>query len=120
MPADEHLGEQFFHGTRHTIKPGTVMEGGRFTANQGAGQPCEHVYYSSRADIAAEFARYGNGPRNNIDAKPRIYQVEPVGEHEVDPDEDPSTKSYRSKQVRVVRKMPANELRNQHFVAFGR
>lgn len=120
MPADDHLGEQFFHGTRHTLKPGQVMEGGRFTANQGMGQPGEHVYFSARADIAAEFARAGYGPRHNLDAKPRIYQVAPVGEHEVDPDEDPEAKSYRARQVQVIRKMPANELRNRHFVAFGR
>lgn len=96
------------------------MEGGKFRANQGAGQPGQHVYFSERAGIAAEFAHAGYGPAKNIDARPKIYQVEPVGAHEMDPDEDPSVKSYRAEQVRVVRQMPNNELRNLHQVYLQR
>jgi hypothetical protein len=105
MPADEHLGPQFFHGTRHKLKRGLVMEGGRFAANQGYGQPGEHVYFSTRADIAGEFAEAGYGPKPDYDAPPRVYHVEPIGEHEPDPDEHPDVGSFRAKQVRVIRQV---------------
>jgi hypothetical protein len=118
MTASDHLNpDQFFHGSRHTLKPGQIMEGGVHESNQGYGQPGEHVYFTGRADVAAHFAAAGYGPKHNQDAVPKIYQVEPVGEHETDPDEEPEFKSYRAKQVRVVRKMPAHELRNQHFLS---
>ena len=106
MPADEALSAmQFFHGTRHTLKRGQVMEGGKFTANQGYGQPGEHVYFSTDINIASEFAHAGMGPAPDYDAPPKVYRVEPIGGHEVDPDEDPETGSFRSKQARVIRRM---------------
>lgn len=107
MPADDehHLGPQFYHGTRHTLRRGLVMEGGKFTANQGYGQPGEHVYFSTDVNIAHEFAMAGYGPKGDYDAAPKVYQVEPIGQHEIDPDEDPSTGSFRSRQARVIRRM---------------
>lgn len=118
MVASDNLNpQQFFHGSRHTLKPGQIMEGGIHASNQGSGQPGEHVYYSARVDVAGHFAAAGSGPEHNYNAVPKIYQVEPVGEHEADPDEDAGFKSFRSKQVRVVRKLPAHELRNQHFMS---
>jgi hypothetical protein len=117
MAASEHLSPlQFFHGSRHTLKPGQIMEGGIHPSNQGYGQPAEHVYFTGRADVAGHFAEAGYGPEHNPNARPKIYQVEPVGEHESDPYEEPQFQSYRAPQVRVIRRMPTHELRNQHFV----
>jgi hypothetical protein len=81
------------------------MEGGKFTANQGYGQPGEHVYFSTRPDIAHEFAEAGYGPKGDYDAPPKVYQVEPIGAHEADPDEHPDVGSFRSRQARVVRQV---------------
>jgi Rifampin ADP-ribosyl transferase len=106
MAAHEKLSKvQFFHGTRHTLKRGQVMEGGKFASNQGYGQPGEHVYFSSDINVATDFAHAGYGPKPNYDAPPRVYQVEPVGQHELDPDEEPEAMSYRAKQARVIRQM---------------
>ena len=105
MAADEHLGAQWFHGTRHTLKRGLVMEGGHAASNQGYGQPGEHVYYSSRRDVAKDFAEAGYGPRHNLDAPPRLYQVEPIEGHEADPDEESEFQSFRARRARVIRQV---------------
>lgn len=115
MSAGDHLSpQQFFHGTRHTLKPGMVMEGGTHQANQGYGEPASHVYFTSHLPVAAMFAEASNGPARNRDAQPKIYQVEPVDHHEPDPHEPAEAQSYRSRQVRVVGRVPVHRLRNLH------
>lgn len=81
------------------------MEGGRFSSNQGYGQPGEHVYFSSRRDVAKDFAEAGYGPRHDLDASPKIYEVEPLEGHEADPDEEPEFQSYRASRARVIRQV---------------
>lgn len=109
MSATDHLnGDQFFHGTRHKLKPGQVLTGGHAQSNQGYGQPGEHVYFSQHKHIAGVFAEAGNGPEHDWDAKPRVYQVHPVDAHEPDPLESPEVASFRSKRVKVVKEIRGN------------
>lgn len=95
--------EPYFHGTRHTFEPGQVLEGGSVRSNQGAGTPGQHVYFTKVHDFAKEFAEAGYGPNHDIDAKPRVYQVEPLDDVEPDTMEGPEVQAYRSRRVRVVR-----------------
>jgi hypothetical protein len=94
----------WYHGTRHELAEGDVMEGGKFPSNQGDAQPGQHVYYTGRPDVAHEFAEAGYGPEHDPDAEPKVYQVEPVHGHEADPDEDSGFQSYRAPSVRVIRR----------------
>jgi len=110
MAASDHLGGQFdgpmYHGSRYSFKPGQVLTGGHMPSNQGAGTPGDHVYMSARPEVAARFGSYATGPQRNPDARPRLYEVEPMGHVEADPGEDASVQSYRSQSVRVVRSLP--------------
>jgi hypothetical protein len=99
----------WYHGTRHELTEGDVMEGGKFPSNQGDAQPGQHVYYTGRPDVAHDFAEAGYGPEHDPDAEPKVYQVEPVHGHEADPDEDGGFQSYRAPSVRVIRRHAAAE-----------
>lgn len=98
--------DTWYHGTRHVLKPGQVMQGGTHRSNQGYGQPGEHVYYSNQKDVASVFAEAGDGPDDDYNAHPRVYQVKPLEGHEPDPDEDEKFGSYRAKSVQVVKQVP--------------
>jgi 2'-5' RNA ligase len=111
----------YYHGTRYRLRPGQVLEGGKFNSNQGYGQPAPDVYFSTDPQVARNFADYANGPDSNIDAKPRVYQVEPVGPIEVDPDEDPKFGSFRAKKARVVKEVrwATNLMADEEYKADG-
>lgn len=116
MSAEEHLHpDQFFHGTRHVLKPGQVLEGGKMAANQGYGDPHPYTHLTGNPHVAAHFAEAGNGPDKAPNAKPRVYHVEPVDPVEPDPDEPhPDSMSYRTKKMRVVRQLRAGEVDRAH------
>jgi hypothetical protein len=96
----------FFHGTKADLQPGDVLEPG-YRSNFEEGRTANHVYFSATLDAAtwgAELA-VGDGPG-------RIYEVEPTGPYENDPNLTDKrfpgnpTRSYRSRQpVRVVREV---------------
>lgn len=99
--------ETYLHGTRHTLEPGQILEGGSVRSNQGNGAPGQHVYFTRLHDVAREFAEAGYGPDHDLNAQPRVYHVEPLDDVEPDPDEDPETHSFRSRRVRVVKQAAA-------------
>ncbi|MET7363327.1 NAD(+)--rifampin ADP-ribosyltransferase [Streptomyces sp. NPDC005562] len=78
----------FFHGTRYPFKPGDLIHPGR-KSNQGYGQPNPHVFFTHRPEIAHIFAESADDPEGHEDTRPRVYQVEPTGPHELDGDELP-------------------------------
>ena len=92
-----------FHGTKADLKPGDLIEPGR-ASNYGARRPARFVYFTQTLDAAtwgAELAA-GDGPG-------RIYEVEPTGAYEDDPNltnkkfPGNPTKSYRTQApLRVV------------------
>jgi len=100
--------QQFFHGSRHSFKPGDLLtpEGGaKAGSSWGAGQTDMHVYFTPERHKAAAFAEGGYGPSHDIDAPPRVYHVEPTGPHETDEMEEfPSFKTRHP--VRVLGEVP--------------
>ena len=96
----------FFHGTKADLQPGDVLEPG-FSSNFGQQQRANFVYLTATLDAAtwgAELA-VGDGPG-------RIYEVEPTGPIEDDPNLTDKkfpgnpTRSYRTREpLRVIREV---------------
>lgn len=108
----------WYHGTRHELQPGDHIEPGR-KSNQGYGQPAEHVYFSSRPEIAAVFAHAADGPEDDYDARPRVYRVRTTGPWEPDENEDWQTGSHQSRHPLVVEAEEPWRRRWTHFVNQG-
>jgi len=93
----------FYHGTKADLNPGELLESG-FSSNYGEQKKANFIYFTATLDAAiwgAELA-VGNKPG-------RIYQVEPTGTFENDPNLTDKkfpgnpTRSYRTKHpLRVV------------------
>ncbi|AYG00532.1 NAD(+)--rifampin ADP-ribosyltransferase [Lactococcus allomyrinae] len=88
----------FYHGTKADLQIGDLLTAG-FQSNYQSKVIMNHIYFTALADgagFAAELAR-GQG-------KPRVYQVEPTGDFENDPNVTDKkfpgnpTRSYRSSQ----------------------
>ncbi len=96
----------YFHGTKAQLQPGDLLAPG-YTSNFGSRRQANHVYVTATMDAAiwgAELAQ-GDGPG-------RIYEVEPLGALENDPNLTDKkfpgnpTKSYRTREaVRVLREV---------------
>jgi rifampin ADP-ribosylating transferase len=93
----------FFHGTKADLLPGDLLEPGR-SSNFGAGRTANFVYLTATLDAAVWGAELATG-----EAPGRIYQVEPTGPFEDDPNLTDQrfpgnpTRSYRTRDpLRVV------------------
>lgn len=80
-PADE--SGPFYHGTIAHLRPGDLLTAG-FRSNYRPDIVMNHVYFTAlpdgaglAAELAAELARDGRAPR--------VYEVEPTGDFEDDP-----------------------------------
>lgn len=100
----------FFHGTTAELRPGDLLTAG-FRSNYRPDVVMNHVYFTALLDgagLAAELAGVlGAGERG-----PRVYEVEPTGAFEDDPNVTDKkfpgnpTRSYRSRDaLRVVREV---------------
>ena len=93
----------FYHGTKADLRVGDLLTPG-FNSNYRPEIVMNHIYFTAVADgagLAAELAA--------SDAAPRVYEVEPTGAFEDDPNVTDKkfpgnpTRSYRSKEpLRVV------------------
>jgi rifampin ADP-ribosylating transferase len=93
----------FYHGTKADLTPDNLLEPG-YLSNFGVGRKANYIYLTATLDAAtwgAELA-IGEGPG-------RIYQVEPTGPIEDDPNLTDKkftgnpTRSYRTRQpLRVI------------------
>ncbi|GAA0974296.1 hypothetical protein ENKNEFLB_02290 [Nocardioides aquaticus] len=96
----------FFHGTKADLQVGGLLTAG-FRSNYRPEIVMNHVYFTAQvagAGLAAELAAG--------DAEPRVYEVEPTGDFEDDPNVTDKklpgnpTRSYRSNApIRVVREV---------------
>ena len=93
----------FFHGTKTDLRPGDLLEPG-YRSNFGTGRAANHVYVTATLDAAAWGAELAVG-----DGPGRIYEVEPTGQIDDDPNLTDKkfpgnpTRSYRTRRpVRVV------------------
>jgi rifampin ADP-ribosylating transferase len=101
----------FFHGTIADLSVGDLLTAGR-PSNYRPEIVMNHIYFTAlvdgaglAAEIAAELAK--------VDAIPRVYEVEPTGPFENDPNVTDKkfpgnpTRSYRTTApLRVVREIP--------------
>jgi rifampin ADP-ribosylating transferase len=93
----------FYHGTKADLHPGDVLEPG-FSSNYGERRRANFVYLTATLDAAVWGAELSLG-----DGPGRIYQVEPTGPIENDPNLTDQrfpgnpTRSYRTRHgVRVL------------------
>ncbi|WP_370464384.1 NAD(+)--rifampin ADP-ribosyltransferase [Mycolicibacterium sp. 018/SC-01/001] len=107
-PVSQRLDDgPFFHGTIADLTVGDLLTAGR-RSNYRPEIVMNHIYFTSRVDgagLAAEIAAVLEGGA----AAPRVYEVEPTGEFEDDPNVTDKkfpgnpTRSYRSADpLRVV------------------
>ena len=101
-----HVTGPFFHGTKADVPDGELLIAG-YRSNYRPEVVMNHIYFTSRIDGAGLAAELAAG-----DAPPRVYEVEPVGPFEDDPNVTNKrfpgnpTKSYRSTDaLRVVREV---------------
>lgn len=93
----------FFHGTRADLRAGDLLTAG-FRSNYRPEIVMNHVYFTARVEGAGLAAELAAG-----DAPPRVYEVEPTGPYEDDPNVTDKkfpgnpTRSFRSAEpLRVV------------------
>lgn len=122
----ELFGDYFYHGT--TFRHGHIKRGDIIRPAEELGiepnHPSRHfpesrnwvhaTYRISDADIYARWTAQGDhehardDEKMGVSYKPHVFQVEPVGEMEVDPKD---RKSVRAKGFKVVRRVLPNEVR---------
>lgn len=94
----------FYHGTKADLKPGDLLEPG-YGSNYGAGKKANFIYLTATLDAAIWGAELAKG-----DDPGRIYQVEPTGMIEDDPNLTDKrfpgnpTRSYRTREPLKVLK----------------
>jgi Rifampin ADP-ribosyl transferase len=92
----------FFHGTKADLQPGQRLTAG-FRSNYRPEVVMNHIYFTALLDGAGLAAELAAG-----DGAPRVYQVEPTGEFENDPNVTDKkfpgnpTRSYRSREPLTV------------------
>ena len=107
MPVSDALDDgPFFHGTKADLRPGDLLTAG-FASNYRPEIVMNHIYFTAVADGAGLAAELAPGDR-----EPRVYEVEPTGDFENDPNVTDKkfpgnpTRSYRgSAPLRVVREV---------------
>lgn len=93
----------FYHGTKAVLTPGDLLEPG-FRSNYGEQKQANFIYFTATMDAFTWGDELAQG-----EGEGRIYQVEPVGEFENDPNLTDQrfpgnpTRSYRTRQpLRVI------------------
>ena len=106
MQSDAQDSGPFFHGTKAELKPGDLLVAGR-SSNFGSGQQANFVYLTATMNAATWGAELARG-----EGRGRIYEVEPTGPFEDDPNvtnrrfPGNPTRSYRTREpLRVVREV---------------
>lgn len=96
----------FFHGTKADLQVGDLLTAG-FRSNYRPEVVMNHVYFTALVNGAGLAAELAAG-----DGEPRVYEVEPTGDFENDPNVTDKkfpgnpTRSYRSTApIRVVREV---------------
>jgi rifampin ADP-ribosylating transferase len=107
-----HITGPFLHGTRASLAPGDLVVPGR-PSHFRPDRPLAHVYFTTRAETAAWGAELAAALSDAPSPEGRVYEVEPTGPFEDDPNVTDKrfpgnpTRSYRSRDpLRVVREVP--------------
>ena len=97
----------FFHGTVAELRPGDLLTSG-FRSNYRPEIVMNHVYFTASKDGAGLAAEIAVELSPIAGVRPRVYEVEPLGEFEDDPNVTDKkfpgnpTRSYRSQSLRVL------------------
>ena len=99
-----HIAGPFLHGTRAAFAPGDLVSPG-WASHFRPDRPLAHVYFTTRAETAAWGAELAAAlaPKDDGPATARVYEVEPTGPFEDDPNLTDKkfpgnpTRSYRSR-----------------------
>lgn len=101
----------FFHGTAAELRPGDLLTAG-FRSNYRPEVVMNHVYFTAKKDGAGLAAEIAAELSTVEGVRPRVYEVEPLGSFEDDPNVTDKkfpgnpTRSFRSSQpLRVVREI---------------
>ena len=107
----EHIRGRFLHGTGAVLVPGELVQTGR-PSHFRPDLPLAHVYFTTRTETAAwgaELAAALGAGGDSTATTARIYEVEPTGPFEDDPNVTDKrfpgnpTRSYRSRNpLRIV------------------
>lgn len=98
MSASRSLGRQF-HGTQAVLQPGDLIVP---TEKRTADSSGQHVYFSPHEHVARSYSQ-----RAALRESPgHVYEVEPLGPVEPDPNVVTPGISYRAPKARVVRRVP--------------
>jgi rifampin ADP-ribosylating transferase len=96
----------FFHGTKADLEPGDLLTAG-YRSNYRPEIVMNHIYFTALRDGAGLAAELAAG-----DGVPHVYEVEPTGSFENDPNVTDKkfpgnpTRSYRSREpLRIVREV---------------
>lgn len=105
--AHDHVAGPFFHGTKAVLQPGDELTPG-WNSNFQAERVMNHIYFASLVSTAAWGAQLAAALAGE-DGRGHIYEVEPLGPFEDDPNVTNKrfpgnpTESYRSRHaLRVV------------------
>ncbi len=105
-----HLAGPFFHGTRVALQVGDELVPGR-VSNFHSGRVMNHIYFTALIDTAVWGAELATALAD-IDQRGYVYEVEPTGPFEDDPNVTNKkfpgnlTQSYRSQYpLRVTRQV---------------
>ena len=79
MKPNDHLSQQFYHGTKADLKPGDLLAPG-YQSNYGQRKKAAYVYLTATLDAAIWGAELAVG-----EGRGRIYTVAPTGPIEDDP-----------------------------------
>lgn len=103
----QHAAGPFFHGTKARLAVGTELTPG-FGSNFQEGRVMNHIYFSANLESAVWGAELATALAG-LDGRGHIYEVEPLGPFEDDPNltnkrfPGNPTRSYRSRHpLRVV------------------
>ncbi len=105
-----HVAGPFFHGTRVALQVGDELVPGR-VSNFHPGRVMNHVYFAALIDTAVWGAELATA-LDDVDQRGYVYEVEPTGPFEDDPNVTNTkfpgnlTQSYRSRHpLRVTRQV---------------
>lgn len=117
MSAQDNLnGQQFYHGTAADLRPGSLIHPaakiGR-PVNFPGYESKDHAYATPSQSHAGEYAQlaldWAYNRRQGHGKSRRVYEVQPTGPIEADPD-DTTTDAYRSTSPwKVTRRVPVSE-----------
>jgi len=101
-PRTAAADEKLYHGTRHHLDPGDILEGGARPANNPGVSKYEHVYMARTPMAAHAAGSLAYDAHGHQRGQVNVYEVEPLDPAENDPFTSGAVRSRRARVVRQV------------------